>query len=312
MIRLGIIGCGAIAAHHLKALVAQQDVQPVAFCNRTRSKAEAMAAPYPNAKIYSDHRQLLKDGGFDALGVFVNVDQIMPVTLDCLDAKLPLLVEKPIGQDPGESRKLVEKAKKTGSPVMVALNRRFIGPIAKAKAVMAEHGGFSALLVKGHERFDFVKSLNRYSDAQLERWIYLNSIHVIDLLRFFGGDVKSVISMSRHKDRHYHAAISFADGRAGFYEATFNCPEGWAVELFSPKVKATLKPLEKLTLNFPDNKVEEIELDAIDKDYKPGFFLQGKAFVEGVKTGRFPAPAADLEDAFKSVELAEKIVGQKL
>lgn len=312
MIRLGIIGCGSIAAHHVKALTAQPEVQIVALCNRTKSKAEAMGAQFPDAKIFSDHRELLRAGGVDALGIFVNVDQILPVTLDCLDAKVPLLVEKPIGLDPSESRTLVAKAKQTRSPVMVALNRRFIGPIAKAKAVMAEHGGFTAVLVKGHERYDVVKSINRYTEAQLERWVYLNSIHVIDLLRFFGGDVKSVTSMSRHADRHYHAAVLFADARAGFYEATFNCPEGWAVELFSPKVKATLKPLEKLTLNFPDNKVEEIELEAIDKDYKPGFFLQAKAFVEGIKTGRFPAPAADLEDAYKSVELAEKIVGEKV
>lgn len=312
MIRLGIIGCGNIAAHHVKALTAQPDVKIVALCNRTLPKAEAMGAQFPGAKIFSDHRKLLKAGGVDALGVFVSVDQIASVTLDCLDAKVPLFVEKPIGQDPGESRKLVEKAKKTGSPVMVALNRRFIGPIAKAKAVMAKHGGFTAVLVKGHERYDVVKGLNRYTDAQLERWIYLNSIHVIDLLRFFGGDVKSVTSMSRHAARHYHAAVQFVDGRAGFYEATFNCPEGWTVELFAPTVKAVLKPLEKLTLNFPDNKVEETELQPLDKDYKPGFFLQAQAFVEGVKSRKFPSPAATLEDAYKSVELAEKIVGEKV
>ena len=52
-----------------------------------------------------------------------------------------------------------------------------------------DYGGVKNIVIEGHERFWKVKNK---SDKILRNWIYVNSIHTIDLLRHFGGDIKTV------------------------------------------------------------------------------------------------------------------------
>ena len=55
---------------------------------------------------------------------------------------------------------------------------------------------------------------------------------------------------------------------------------------------------------------ETIALDAIDQQYKPGFWRQDQTFLECVRAGKpLPDPACDLEDAIKTMELIDAISG---
>ena len=61
--RIGIIGCGGIAnAKHMPAISKLQDVEMTAFCDIIKERAEKAAKEYgsPDAKVYTDYRELLK------------------------------------------------------------------------------------------------------------------------------------------------------------------------------------------------------------------------------------------------------------
>ena len=52
----------------------------------------------------------------------------------------------------------------------------------------------------------------------------------------------------------------------------------------------------------------EITPDKVEKEFKPGFYRQMEAFVNMVNTGTLEPPGMDLEDAYKTMLLAERFV----
>ena len=63
-IKWGIIGCGGIAnGKHMPSLAKVPNVRMVAFCDIIPERAEKAKAKYgtPDAKVYTDYKELLKD-----------------------------------------------------------------------------------------------------------------------------------------------------------------------------------------------------------------------------------------------------------
>ena len=143
----------------------------------------------------------------------------------------------------------------------------------------------------------------------LDKWIYANSVHCIDLLRFFAGDVLDVKSLSSLDSQYFNAQIKFSDC-VGQYRSYWDSPGGWQVFLYGDKSRVNIFPLEKAVFSVRNKDDVEIGLDEIDTKYKPGFYRQNKYFVDCVKEGRpFEFPASDINDAVKTMELIEKIAG---
>ena len=66
------------------------------------------------------------------------------------------------------------------------------------------------------------------------------------------------------------------------YNDNWNAPGRWAVELLTAKHRIYLKPMEQLQLQDKGSvKVYPVEIDDhLEKNFKPGFYLETKAFVE--------------------------------
>ena len=72
-LRIGIIGCGGIAnGKHLPSLKAINRADIVAFCDLIPERAEKAAREYgtPDAKVYTDYHELLKDESSEAKEVW--------------------------------------------------------------------------------------------------------------------------------------------------------------------------------------------------------------------------------------------------
>ena len=67
------------------------------------------------------------------------------------------------------------------------------------------------------------------------------------------------------------------------YQANWEAPGRWAVELLTAKHRIYLKPMEQLQLQDKGSvKIYPVEIDdCLDKDYKPGLYLETKSFLEG-------------------------------
>jgi len=97
-VRIGMVGAGAVAARHVRTLLAMEGVEVAAVADPALDRAreladEAGAAAYPN------HMELLDGERLDAVYVCVPPFAHGAPELAVIDAGLPLFVEKPVAID---------------------------------------------------------------------------------------------------------------------------------------------------------------------------------------------------------------------
>lgn len=141
-LKVGVIGCGGIAnGKHLPALSHNPDVEVVAFCDIVVERAEEAAKKYgtPDAKVYEDYKELLKDASIDVVHVLTPNREHSFITVDALHAGKHVLCEKPMAKTYAEAKKMVEAAKETGKILSIGYQYRCNpGPMYAKK--LAEDG----------------------------------------------------------------------------------------------------------------------------------------------------------------------------
>ena len=126
--KTGIIGCGGIAnGKHMPALSRMADVEMVAFCDIIPDRAVEARNKYgtPDAKVYTDYRELLADPEIDNVRVLTNNRMHAEITIAALDAGKNVICEKPMSVTAEEGRALIEKSRATGAEVQVGQVIRF-------------------------------------------------------------------------------------------------------------------------------------------------------------------------------------------
>ena len=107
-IKVGIIGCGGIAnGKHLPALSHQKSrVDIIAFCDLILERAEKAAKEYgtPDAKVYTDYKELLKDERIDVVHVLTPNVAHCELTVAALEAGKHVMCEKPMAAPPMQRR----------------------------------------------------------------------------------------------------------------------------------------------------------------------------------------------------------------
>ena len=243
--------------------------------------------------------------------VLVSAEQIYEVVSNLIPERIPLFIEKPPGLDPQQTSSLVNLADQYGTKSMVGFNRRYYSVFRKGLELIKKRGKLLGLMMEGHERFWKIASRDITSEIR-EGWIYANSTHTIDLLRYFGGELKSISILSRSfiekKGDQFVASFEFESGALGTYSSHWWSPGGWSVALYGEGVTVLFKPLEEgFWLDTNLNRFE-IEPDEVDSCFKPGFFAQLDSFCEKIRHNHLKWPGQNLSDALITMKLAEKFV----
>ena len=128
LIRVGIIGCGGIATgKHMPALKKVEDCDMVAFCDIIEERAKEAAAKYgtPDAKVYTDYKELLKDTTIDVVHVCTPNRSHSFITVDALESGKHVMCEKPMAINSVEAKKMLDAAKRTGKKLSIGYQSRF-------------------------------------------------------------------------------------------------------------------------------------------------------------------------------------------
>ena len=144
LIRVGIIGCGGIAnGKHMPSLKKVPDCEMVAFCDIIPERAEKAAKEYgtPDAKTYTDYRELLADKTIDVVHVCTPNRSHSFITVDALEAGKHVMCEKPMAINSAEAKKMLDAAKRTGMKLSIGYQSRFRDDSQYMKAE-AEEGTF--------------------------------------------------------------------------------------------------------------------------------------------------------------------------
>lgn len=311
--KIAVIGAGYFAEKHLEVLKAFDDVEIAALCNSGNPRINALAEKFEIENVSNDYQKVLDKGAIDAVFVLVNAPRVAEVASECLRRGIPTLLEKPPGLSVAEARGLVEIADRTKCINMVGLNRRFYGVMQRAREAVLEVGPLVSVVVEAPERLWEFKALNHPPEV-INGLLYANSIHCIDLLRYFGGDIKEIHAMNNQwnedQKNSFGALMRFENGAMGQYISNWTTPGGWSVTLYGMNRRVTLKPLEHGVVVDTGSAESVLPVDEVDVQFKPGLYAQNRFFIDCVRENRKPAyPAADLADALKTMELIAAIGG---
>jgi len=210
-LKIGIIGCGGIAKQkHFDSLKAMSDLcEMVAFCDIVIERAEEGAKKYgtPDAKVYSDYTELLKDKSIDVVHVLTPNVSHSPITVAAFEAGKHVMCEKPMAHNTEAARAMMDAWKKSGKKFTVAYQNRF-RPDAQSLQKACEAGELGEIYYgKAHAvRRRAVPTWGVFPDKSLQGGGPLIDIgtHALDLTLWMMNNYKpkSVTGTVFHKMAH--------------------------------------------------------------------------------------------------------------
>jgi predicted dehydrogenase len=138
MLRIAIVGAGAISSAHIKAyLQFPEKCRIVAVCDIYLEKAEKLVAQYQlPAKVYKDYSDLLEHSEIDLVSVCTPPYTHAETSIAFLNAGIHVVVEKPMASSLEECDRMLEAAKNSGKLLSVVAQNRFTTPMMKLKNVL--------------------------------------------------------------------------------------------------------------------------------------------------------------------------------
>ena len=199
-----------------------------------------------------------------------------------------ILLEKPGVCDPSEINDLVQLTREKNANVLIAYNRRFYASTLKAQEIIEEDGGVTSFV------FEFTEWAHKITPIfdggrRFQYWFLANSSHVVDLAFYLGGNpVEMSTFISGSVEWHPNAAVFSGAGKTDkgalfSYHANWKSPGRWFVEVCTSKHRLYFKPMETLQIQeIGSVAINPIEIDdSLDKQFKPGLYLQIKSFIKG-------------------------------
>ena len=284
-----IIGAGAMTHEYVKVLQALKC--PVTIIGRSAGNCEKIRAEF-GCSVYADGltNYLAMQPELPAKAIVaVGIEALQTVTIELLNYGVNnILLEKPGIGYPSEINELVRVAKSNKARILLAYNRRFYASVLKAEEIIKADGGVSSFNFEFTEWSHTIRTLEK-TDAEWHNWFLGNSTHVIDTAFLLGGKPKKLSAYYQGSLDWHPASSNFAgagissEGGLFSYHANWEAPGRWVIEVLTKKHRLLFKPMESLQIQVLGSvAVNPVEIDdTLDKTFKPGIYLQTKAFLDG-------------------------------
>lgn len=312
-LKVAIIGAGYMAYEHAKAFSSIKAFKIVGVYSRTKEKAVALAVNY-DAKVYSSVDELYKQTKADLVIVAVNELSAFSICNEIFNYPWLCFLEKPVGYNYAQACEINELALARGHKPFVALNRRSYSATRYALDYLKDTEAENRLVsVLDQQDLDSVRQMN-VPELVVSNYMYANSIHLIDYLNLFcRGEVLHVeptVPWHEGTSNSVVATIKYSSGDIGVYQGVWNAPGPWSVSVTNASYRLEMRPLESLRIQKKgQRKMEEIEIDVMDQDYKPGLYYQATQIHNYFENKA--VNLATLNDATASMKLCSMIYNKK-
>lgn len=196
--RVAVVGCGAISeASHVPSLARHALVRErLILVDRDLARAERLASRVGVSATADDYRDVLTDVD----GVVVAVPPLLhvPITLDCLEAGLHVLCEKPLAGSSSEVDQIVERAAVAGLSVGVN-NIRRVQPSSQMVKTLLDQGAIGTptrFEYSQGAKFDWPAATGSYFGLKGSGKGVLSDLgsHVVDLACWWLGGKPDLLS----------------------------------------------------------------------------------------------------------------------
>ena len=265
--KYALIGCGRIAKNHVAAAISNsQEIEIAALCDTMPEHAQRYIDEYGlKCPIYTDYRKLLEEIRPDFVAIATESGKHAAIALDCIQAGVNVLIEKPIALSVADAQAILDAAKAAGVTVGVCHQNRFNRAVQKLRSAI-EEGRFGriyniAAVVRWNRDEGYYKQAPwRGTWAQDGGCLMNQCIHNIDLLRWVGGEVESVTGTTKNFQHPYIEAEDFGTAIVRFKNGIIGTIEG-TVNAYPHNLEETLTVLgERGTVRLGGKSVNTIEV----------------------------------------------------
>lgn len=329
LVRFGILGSGAVALLHARALAQAKGAKLVAIGGRNATTTTELAGKL-GVTAALDCDDLLARKDVDAVIVCTPSGTHAEQGLRAAAAGKHVLVEKPIDVTLDRARALIEGCRTAGVRLGVVFQNRFLPHVALIRGAIQAGRLGRVILADGHVKW--FRGHGYYQDAPWRGTRALDgggalmnqAIHTVDLVHHLAGPVASVSGFTarlRHKSIECEdtavAALRLVDGGCGVLEAATSVWPGFArrLELHGERGSVVLEGNDVPVWSMEGSGPEEAELarlrgeekvrsdgaqDPTAIDLTP-HRLQLEDFAAAVRDDR--SPAVDGEEGMRALEI---------
>lgn len=220
--RIAFIGAGNHSTESLYPNIAHiPEFDLVAVCDVISDRASYAARRYGAPEWFTDANIMLDEVRPQGVCICGPPSMHYQVGLQVLKRGIPIFVEKPPAITLTQALELADTARENGTWGMVGFMKRFAPANIVAKE-FAESEGFGKL-----SSITLIHGCGPYND--MRNMLLFNGIHMIDLARFFAGDVVDLSAYGFSDGANVQAvsvAIRFANGSIG--QLNMNSGHSWS------------------------------------------------------------------------------------
>jgi predicted dehydrogenase len=205
-LRVAILGCGFWSRYQVAGWQEVPGVQVVAAWNRTRAKADALAADRQIPRVCDTPEELLDRERPDVVDIITDVDTHAKFSQMAIERGFPVICQKPMAPTYDAAAGMQAAAQRHGVPLFIHENWRWQAPIRAFKAALAAAGPLY------RARIDFANGFPVFANQpflrELEQFILTDiGSHILDTARFLFGEVETLYCQTRRM----HADIKGED-----------------------------------------------------------------------------------------------------
>ena len=231
-VRIGVVGAGFMGRQHIEFIGAARGAMLAAVADPAAIEGGFGCPTYGSARAMLEAEEL------DAV-IIANPNPLhVETAIECLEAHVAVLLEKPIAVDYAQSLRLVEAVARQHGRLLVGHHRRHHPAIARARAAIQDGELGQVVAVSG--LWSVRKEDAYFTDTPWHRQpgagvMLINVVHDLDLLRHLCGEVTEVQAMHSSHARGLEVEdtvslnLGFESGAVGSFLASDAgvSPWGW-------------------------------------------------------------------------------------
>ncbi len=325
-LRVGVAGFGVVGRRRKECVDRHSDMRVTAVCDQTFGGEGTLDG---GIRCFQDYRRLLAEP-LDVLIVCLTNDIAAEVSIAGLEAGLHVFCEKPPGRSVEDIVRVIEhERRRPGLKLMYGFNHRYHESVQEALRILRSGALGRVINMRGmygkSKLITFSQPDWRTKRAIAGGGVLLDQgIHMVDLMRLFGGDFSEVHSFVSNQHWGYdvednaYAIMRTADGVVAMLNSSatqwrhrfhldINLERG---SLVLGGILSGTKSYgaETLTVVYadPDNDRGDPKEQTTRYNYDPSWDEEIAAFAAAIRTGA-PVQSGTSEDALRTMQLVFKI-----
>ncbi len=330
-IRFGIVGTGAIAPFHARAIQSVPGAQVIGVASRTAENAKRFAQEHRIPFVAADVEELARHPEIDAITITTPSALHREPALAAIRHGKHLMIEKPIDATVEGTDEILDAARKAGVIVGSIFQARF-GDGARALKHAIETGRFGRLVlcsayVKWHRTASYYTGWKGKLALDGGGALINQAIHAVDLLQWFAGLPSEVFAWTTRvvhtgieSEDTACAVLRYPNGAMGTIETSTAVWPGWSrkLEICGERGSAAMEDDDISQWEFRDAQPEDAAIRATRESGAmgsgasapmairfEGHLRQFEDFVAAIRENR--APIIDGREARKAVVLVRAI-----